>query len=108
MTVTHFLGGLALLSLALTVWQIVVAARFPLHQRRVRRVDAAGLTILKPLKGCDAETAACLRSWLEQDYQGPVEILFGVRDHFGKGTDEVVHEISRILRHGMLRNSVGT
>jgi len=37
-----------------------------------------------------------------------VEILFGVRDHFGKGTDEVVHEISRILRHGMLRNSVGT
>jgi len=37
-----------------------------------------------------------------------VEILFGVRDHFGKGTDEVVHEISRILRHGMLRNSVET
>jgi AcrR family transcriptional regulator len=36
-----------------------------------------------------------------------VEILFGVRDHFGKGTDEVVHEISRILRHGMLRNRVG-
>ena len=33
-----------------------------------------------------------------------VEILFGVKDHFGKGTDEVVREISRILRHGMLRN----
>ena len=33
-----------------------------------------------------------------------IEILFGVKDHFGKGTDEVVREISRILRHGMLRN----
>lgn len=32
-----------------------------------------------------------------------IEILFGVKDHFGKGTDEVISEISRILRHGMLR-----
>jgi len=32
-----------------------------------------------------------------------VEILFGVRDHFGKDTEEVVGEISRILRNGMLR-----
>jgi len=32
-----------------------------------------------------------------------VEILFGVKDHFGKSTDEVVEEISRILRHGMLK-----
>jgi AcrR family transcriptional regulator len=31
-----------------------------------------------------------------------IEILFGVKDHFGKSTDEVVSEISRILRHGML------
>lgn len=33
-----------------------------------------------------------------------IEILFGVKDHFGKGTDEAVVEIARILRHGMLRN----
>ena len=32
-----------------------------------------------------------------------VEILFGVKDHFGKGTDEAVREISRILRNGMLK-----
>jgi AcrR family transcriptional regulator len=32
-----------------------------------------------------------------------VEILFGVRDHFGKGRDQIVHEIADILRHGMLR-----
>ena len=34
-----------------------------------------------------------------------IEILFGVKDHFGKGTEEAVREISRILRHGMLRQS---
>jgi AcrR family transcriptional regulator len=33
-----------------------------------------------------------------------IEILFGVKDHFGKSTDEVVREISRILRNGMLRS----
>src|SRR3954467_12190393 len=33
-----------------------------------------------------------------------IEILFGVKDHFGKNTDEVVGEISRILRNGMLKN----
>ncbi len=37
-----------------------------------------------------------------------IEILFGVKDHFGKNTDEVVGEISRILRSGMLRNGAGT
>lgn len=37
-----------------------------------------------------------------------IEILFGVKDHFGKDTDAVVGEISRILRHGMLRNGSKT
>ncbi len=37
-----------------------------------------------------------------------IEIIFGVKDHFGKNTDEVVGEISRILRSGMLRNGVNT
>lgn len=32
-----------------------------------------------------------------------VEILFGVKDHFGKETEPAVKEISNILRHGMLR-----
>jgi AcrR family transcriptional regulator len=34
-----------------------------------------------------------------------VEILFGVKDHFGKETDAAVREISRILRHGMLKGA---
>lgn len=33
-----------------------------------------------------------------------IEIIFGVKDHFGKHTDEVIAEISRILRHGMLKS----
>lgn len=32
-----------------------------------------------------------------------VELVFGVPNHFGKSSDEVVHEIAEILRHGMLR-----
>jgi AcrR family transcriptional regulator len=32
-----------------------------------------------------------------------VEILFGVPNHFGKNTDEVVAEIADILRHGIVR-----
>jgi AcrR family transcriptional regulator len=33
-----------------------------------------------------------------------IEILFGVKEHFGKGSDDVIREISTILRHGMLRS----
>lgn len=32
-----------------------------------------------------------------------VEIVFGVKNHFGKNSEEVVREIADILRHGMLR-----
>jgi AcrR family transcriptional regulator len=32
-----------------------------------------------------------------------VEIVFGVRNHFGKNSDEVLKEIADILRYGMLR-----
>jgi ceramide glucosyltransferase len=72
------LSSLAVLSFGLLVWQVIVAARFPLHGRSRVEGFAPGVTILKPLKGCDSETIACLRSWFEQDYSGPVQILFGV------------------------------
>ena len=35
-----------------------------------------------------------------------VEILFGVKDHFGMGTEDAISEIARILRHGMLKTSL--
>ena len=72
------LGSLTVVSLAITLWQWLVACRFPLHARVADTGFAPGVTLLKPLKDCDAETAACLRSWLTQDYVGPVQVLFGV------------------------------
>ena len=77
-------GALAGLSLALTLWQWVLARRFPLHQRPTAaaapRPQAPPITLLKPLKGCEPATEACLRSWFAQDYPGPVQLLFAVAD----------------------------
>ncbi len=72
------LTSLAVLSLTITLWQLVVASRFPLHRRVANSNFFPAVTLLKPLKGGDAETAECLRSWLTQAYPGPVQILFGV------------------------------
>jgi ceramide glucosyltransferase len=72
------LGVLALLSLVLLVWQWLAGCRFPLHQRGAGRSSGPVVTLLKPLKGSDSETEACLRSWFAQDYSGRVQILFGV------------------------------
>ncbi len=77
------LGGLAVMSCGLVLWQFVAARKFPLHQR-VQNDDALafapGISLLKPLKGCDATTAASLESWFQQDYRGPRQILFAVGD----------------------------
>ena len=72
------LAALALLSLAITLWQWLAARRFPLHQRAADIGFAPGVTLLKPLKGLDPETRSCLESWFKQDYRGPVQLLFGV------------------------------
>jgi ceramide glucosyltransferase len=72
------LAFLAAVSLALTIWQIAVAARFPLHRRSGEPEFGPAISILKPLKGCDAKTRECLRSWFTQNYTGDIELLFGV------------------------------
>ena len=72
------LGALTVLSLALTLWQLEEARRFPLHHRASPLGKPPAVTLLKPLKGCDAETIDCLKSWFTQDYNAPVQILFGV------------------------------
>jgi ceramide glucosyltransferase len=72
------LATLAFISLALVLWQLIVALRFPLHRRIANPAFARDISILKPLKGCDSETRACLASWMTQAYAGRVQILFGV------------------------------
>jgi ceramide glucosyltransferase len=75
---TVFFGSLAVLSLVLLLWQWLAAVRFPLHQRIPGPSFAPPVSLLKPLKGCDAATEDCLRSWFTQDYDGPIQILFAV------------------------------
>lgn len=70
----------ALLSLALGLWQWTAARRFPLHRRDANSAFAPAVTLLKPLKGCDATTADSLRTWFHQSYAGPIQLLFGVAD----------------------------
>jgi ceramide glucosyltransferase len=82
-TLSLTFAALALLSLALTLWQWLVARRFPLHQRNPQLSTLnpqPPLTLLKPLKGSDAATEDCLRSWFTQQYGGPVQLLFGVAE----------------------------
>jgi ceramide glucosyltransferase len=71
------LAALAVLSFFLVLWQWLAARRFPLHARAISKV-APPVTLLKPLKGCDAEMEASLRTWFHQDYRGEIQILFGV------------------------------
>lgn len=75
---TSLLGGLSGLSAMLTIWQWLASRRFPLHQPVESSHPMPSLSILKPLKGVDSTTEACLRSWLEQDYPASAEILFGI------------------------------
>lgn len=54
--------------------------------------------------GLSAASAMMLATRIFYNYFS-IEILFGVKDHFGKDTDAVVREIARILREGMLRRT---
>ena len=85
---------LGLLSFGIVTWQFLAAWRFPLHRRRPKTGFAPGITLLKPLKGFDPEhSERCLRSWLSQDYGGPMQFLFVVADE----ADPVVPLIRRLI-----------
>jgi ceramide glucosyltransferase len=81
MNILNFIFAvLAILSLALALWQWFAARRFPLHRRAANLSFAPAITLLKPLKGCDATSAESLQSWFNQNYPGRIQILFGVAD----------------------------
>src|SRR5881296_152575 len=86
-------SALAFISLAFTVWQWLVAIRFPLHRRVADRGYTPAVTLLKPLKGQDHETRHCLESWLAQDYPGEVQTLFGV----GSAGDPVCETVRQLI-----------
>ena len=94
MVLNAIFGCLALLSLGLVVWQWLVAGRFPLHQAAAQPPCLPGVTLLKPLKGCDSATEQCLRSWLAQEYTPPLQVLFGV----ASGQDPVCELVHNLLK----------
>jgi ceramide glucosyltransferase len=96
------LGALAFLSLFLLLWQWLAARRFPLHQRCAGLPPGSvpcpaawpAVTLLKPIKGCDEHTEACLRSWFAQDYAGEIQMLFAVAE----ANDPAVAVIEKLFR----------
>jgi ceramide glucosyltransferase len=56
--------------------------------------EAPGVSILRPLKGCDSETESCLRSWFDQSYGGKSELLFGVASE----NDPVCEIVRRLIQ----------
>ena len=98
--VSSILAGLAGISFAIGIWQWVVGWRFPIWQKTKFAGFRPAISVLKPLKGCDAETQACLESWLTQKYAGEVEILFGV----ASPNDPVCELVQRlIVKHSTVR-----
>jgi ceramide glucosyltransferase len=78
------LGWYALLALLSGSWVycflVVVAARRYLAVRPLKLERLEPVSILKPLYGLDPGLESNLRTFFEQDYAAPFEILFAVRD----------------------------
>lgn len=91
-------AALAGLSFALNLWQWFAGRSFPIWQKRITGTPRflPSLSILKPLKGCDAETRSCLESWFTQEYPAEVQLLFGVASA-DDPVCEVVHDL--IAKH---------
>jgi ceramide glucosyltransferase len=94
-------AALALLSVALALWQWLAARWFPLHRRVADPSVAPAITLLKPLKSGDETTAGSLQSWFNQDYTGPMQILFGVAD----ANDPVCKIVNELIRKNPARDA---
>ena len=87
--------------MAIAFWQFFAALKFPLHKRIVNPAFAPAISILKPLKGCDATTVDSLQSWFNQTYAGPVQILFGV----ARADDPVCNIVRELIQKNPKTNA---
>ncbi len=74
-----FLLGLSLVGVAYAVGS-GLAVRWLFSRTISLRGHSPGVTILKPLCGDEVGLAARVAQFCDQDYAGPVQIIFGVRD----------------------------
>lgn len=86
-------AGLTGIACALQLWQVVAGFLFPLHRRLPANSFHPPISLLKPVKDADPDLERCLRSWLHQDYPGPVECLIGV----GSPEDPACPVIRRLI-----------
>lgn len=86
------LTSLGAVSIVLNLWQWLAGIRFPLRSAPSAAGFSPSVSVLKPLKGCDAETERCLESWFRQEYAGHSELLFGVAAP-GDPVCEIVHRL---------------
>jgi ceramide glucosyltransferase len=98
---TWILAALALTSVGLVLWQWWLGMRFPLHRAPLPLQPRPAVTLLKPLKGCDEHTEQCLRGWLNQKYDGPTQVLFGVAEP----SDPVVDLVRRLIQEYPMRDA---
>ena len=88
-------AGLLVLAATGCVYALIAAAAM----RRFTGEDASeatafpSITILKPLHGAELGLHDKLASFCDQDYPGPVQILFGVQD----GNDPAVAVVDRLI-----------
>lgn len=92
------LAGLATLSIILLFWQWLAARNFPLHHQPPSPSDLPPISLLKPLKGAGDSLEQCFRSWLEQDYAGPVQFLLGVESPADPAVP-IVEKLQRAFPH---------
>jgi ceramide glucosyltransferase len=73
---------LALLAITGCAYALFAAALLRRFARKstISRLSGPGLTVLKPLCGAEPELETNLASFCEQDYGGPVQLVFGIHD----------------------------
>lgn len=83
--VFHWIGWVltffALCGALYAIFAAQLVARFGTKERGAPFASAQSVTILKPLHFDEPGLAEALRSFLDQDYAGPVQVIFGVQDH---------------------------
>lgn len=88
-----FFALLTLAGIAFCLMSLWGTRDFVRTWRKTQRPDfAPGVTVMKPLKGMDPHLYAAFASHCTQQYEGPVQLLFGVSDM----ADPAVAEVHRL------------